>query len=190
MGDDEFRVPPANRREARRFEPPPWEADAFKELELKRAVEGAQDDPEIEAAVAAAVNEVPDEQPVVPPVRVVPEDEPAAAQQAAAPAPAAVPAGEAARKAELDEEHFASLMARLRDEEPSAANYWIAWVVVGFLMMVLGAVMLIWAMAAYMKPDAGQVGTTGGSILLLFGAGFIGGGAWFIYRGLKKRGVL
>lgn len=188
MGDDEFRVPPANRREARRFEPPPWEADAFKELELKRAVEDAQDDPEIEAAVAAAVGPEPEEAQAGPAVREAAENEPAA--QVTRPAPGVSPAGEAVRKGELDEEHFASLMARLRDEEPSAANYWIAWAVVGFLMIVLGAVIMVWAMAAFMKPDAGQVGTTGGSILLLFGAGFIGGGAWFIYRGLKKRGVL
>lgn len=189
MGDDEFRVPPANRREARRFEPPPWEADAFKELELKRAVEDAQDDPEIEAAVAAAVSSEPEEAPAGQPVRAAAENEPEVVQ-VETPAPGVPPAGGAARKKELDEEHFASMMTRLRDEEPSAANYWIAWAVVGFLMMVLGAVILIWAMAAFMKPDAGQVGTTGGSILLLFGAGFIGGGAWFIYRGLKKRGVL
>lgn len=185
MGDDEFRVPPANRREARRFEPPPWEADAFKELELRRATKETREDTGT-GAVGATADEHTGQS-----VAGGVADEPASRSVGPAGSESgAAPAGGAASRAELDDEVVAALMARLRDEEPSAANYWVAWVVVGFLMMVLGSVMLIWAMAAYMKPDAGQVGTTGGSILLLFGAGFIGGGAWFIYRGLKKRGVL
>ena len=53
--DFQFRVP-AEKKEPRPFEPPPWEKDAFEELEKRRA-ESAAD--EVAEAPSAAIDEEP-----------------------------------------------------------------------------------------------------------------------------------
>lgn len=178
---DEFRIPPAHRREPGKFEPPPWEREAFEELHRK--LDQAQRDDDLDAAIDLIAEEVDG-------VASPPAPAEVAAKTAAVVTPATEPESEAVTGAELDQARVTEMLAQLRAEEPRASDFAGLRVAVGVGMAVLGAVMIVWAMAAFLKPDGGATAKTGGTVLLLFGAGFIGGGAWTVVQVLKKRGVL
>lgn len=175
---DDFRVPPAQRKEPQRFEPPPWEKEAFERL----AAEAGQ-----------KTDEPPEEQPSS---KDVPSGEPPAAGTDYEPPVSAASQGPKqetrdGQVGELDERQTLLLLSQLKAEEPQAnESYWRVSVAVGAVIGTLGAVLVVWAMAAYVAPGGGAVGSFGGTVLMLFGVGFIGGGAWFIYKGLRQRGVL
>jgi len=191
--------PPPPRREARRFEPPPWERDAFErhareqaereaaaqearakvlaEEESARAAEAAEGaqasaaEPD-EAVVARLATEAPRDTVVAPATEV---SQPAASAQ----------------KAEVDEKQVAVLMLGLRAEEPAALEgVWVVSMAAGGVVALIGFAALIWGGAALARPGLPAAGTLGGVVLLGLGLGFLGVGAWLIFRALQQRGVL
>lgn len=179
MPEDGFDFHAPARREAKHFEPPPWEREAFEELERKRAEK---------AAVEAAA------QPVQPAT-----GEPGApvGAQAAGPAPTeAVDEAQRQPPAErangIDETRVAEMLAELSKEEPASyEGLWKAAIAAAIVLGAVGAVLVVWSMAAFVGARrSGPVGVTGGAILLLFGAGFVAAAWWLTVRTLRQRGVL
>ncbi|MDZ4168397.1 MAG: hypothetical protein U1E26_01910 [Coriobacteriia bacterium] len=164
----------SDRREPKRFEPPPWERDAFEELQLRRAVEPDQAP---EAAGAAGAPEAAEVVVVVEPTASSPEPE--------APATRSGPSD-----AEVTE-----LLAGLAAQEPDVAAPAVQ-VTIGasIVLLPIGVMMLFWGMAALAKAASAQAGAgvarTGAAVLIVFGAGFVGSAFWLIYRLLKQRGDL
>jgi hypothetical protein len=190
-GGFDFRKRPADRRQPKAFEPPPWEADAFEELRRRKSEED-----EARAASAAAEPARADAGPARPaaagpapgagpaPVEAVPEPD--------AQAGAAEAAQEAATGGQLDERQVLEMMAELAAEEPdvrrTAGNVAIA---SAMLLIALGGVLIVWGMAAFAgSRSTGTVGTFGGTALFMFGAGFIAAAIWLLVRTLRQRGVL
>lgn len=183
MSDDGFDFRrAAERRDTKRFEPPPWEREAFEELERKRAKEAA----ETEVAAAVAAQAVEECQEPAPKSR-------EASQGGAACGPAEGPAaGPAASGGQADEARMIEMLAELSAEDPPATrDYFTVSLGASLLMVALGAVLLVWGIAALVgSRRTGAVGSFAGTGLLLFGAGFFGGGVWMAYQTLKRRGVL
>lgn len=167
MGD-EFHIPPATRREPNRFEPPPWERDAFEEISKRRDAEQADE----ELTEAAEV--------------LLGEEKPAEAVPApVAPAPQAqVPA--------VDEARVQAMLAQLAATERTSGKT-VLRVSMGSAAVVglVGLLLVAWGVAAIAgSSKSGQVGTIGGAVLLLFGALFFGVAVWIVVRTLRQRGVL
>jgi len=179
----DFRPPPS-RREPKRFEPPPWEADAFEELQRKKTEEKADED------LTSAIGELAGEQ--EPGLEAqVPQVGPAAD---AIPEAAAEPDEPAAKAGSggVDDKTVLELLARLAEEEPPASqDYWKVAIGSALLMGALGLVLVIWGMAALVgSRTTGAVGSFGGTVLLLFGGLSIAAALWLVVRTLRQRGVL
>ncbi len=168
MGDNSFNIPPSERREPKRFEPPPWERDAFLERERQQAQESEAPVADQPAAPEAAPAEAPSEPEPGPPM--VAEKKPAV----------------------IEEARMIELMAGLAAEEPKAgAGLWRFAIGVALFLAALGGVLVIWGVAAIVGSSrTGAVGATGGSVILLFGGGFIAAAVWLTLRTLRQRGVL
>jgi hypothetical protein len=84
------------------------------------------------------------------------------------------------------------MLASLSAEEPTSyEGLWRAAIVASILLGAIGAVLIVWSMAALVGARrSGAIGVTGGLILLLFGAGFVTGALWLTVRTLRQRGVL
>jgi len=183
--------PPSERREARQFEPPPWERDQFERHKREQA--------EREAAAEAARAQVLTEQ-----------DATRVAQEAAeSPEPTAgagagessetgaigsggeVRVSEAAPQAEIDEKQVALMLLDLRAEEPPALEgAWVVNMAAGLIVALVGFASSIWGGVALSRRGLPVAGTLGGFILLAFGLGFLGLGGWLIFKALRQRGVL
>jgi hypothetical protein len=193
MGDEDFNFPPSERRETKRFEPPPWERDAFDELSrAKEAEEGAARAAEAaQAAEAAAAIEV---------AAARASDVVAAAdaeQQAATTAASGDRGGvtqAAVEEPSVSEAQVTEMMAGLREEEPtSMQSYSAIAIALSVFTGLVGVVMLVWARAMFVSAAArgtGRVGMISGSIVAFFGALFIGLSMWVAVRALRQRGVL
>jgi hypothetical protein len=169
---------PAGRREPKRFEPPPWEKDAFDELQKRKSEEEAK-----AAEIAAVLEQASEPEPAA---GRVDEAEPDAPEVRGAEPEEGLKGGQ------LDERQVLELMAGLAAEEPPVARgiHKVA-IATGMGLMALGAVLLIWGMAALVgSRQTGSLGQVGGLGLGFFGAFFMGMGLWLIYRTLKQRGVL
>jgi hypothetical protein len=174
------------RREAKRFEPPPWEREQFEELARKRAEEEADRAQEAEREVA--------------PTKPGGLDAAAGPEQAAGPEtgettesePAEDRAGSDARAGGVEDARLNEMLADLAIEEiPSARGVWKVSVAVGGIMVAFGAVFLFWGIAALVAvKKTGAIGTFGGSVLLLFGIGFVSGGVYLVVKNLRQQGVL
>lgn len=202
-GGFDFRPPPP-RREARRFEPPPWERDQFEKLARERAEqEKAELDAALAAAeIAAAARPAQEADPASGPtpeevqsgspqagVERAAEGEidrgPVAAAEAKAAAVLEVP------KVELDDKQVALMMLDLRAEEPVSLQA--AWAVnlgAGGIVGLVGLVIGVWGIVALANRNLGTTGTLGGMVLVAFGVGFVAIGGWLIYKALRQRGVL
>lgn len=178
---------PQKRREPKRFEPPPWEKQAFEELERKREEErreeearkAAEEEPEILVAQPVEPEtERPGEEPDVT------EPEPVGAGEDEA-------AGEPKAKG-IEEREMIEMLAALAAEEPKPSQeYPQVAIAIGVGIALLGAVLVIWAMAALVGASrTGAVGYVGGAALGFFGVFFMAMGVWMVYRALKQRGVL
>jgi len=203
MSDDEIKFPPAEKRECKPFEPPPWEQDAFDEMARLRTeqAESAQAASTMDAAVAGAAPTAGVAAGVVPGTEsgAVPVGAPGATAMAAAPAApdaelgaerTGASAGEEAGK--LDEARMAELFANLAAEESKGSKD-LSWVglVAGGVLLAAGALLMIWSVAALGGTrNAGWIGPTSSMGLGLFGMLFGGIGAWLLYKSLKRRGVL
>ncbi len=169
----DFSTPP--RREAKRFEPPPWELAAFEELERKKAEE---------AAVASHTDVV--EQDLEPRTQAPAQPEPAA------PAVEGESQAVLADDEKLDETMVLEMMARLSAEEPKLHDTtWKIELAAGVLAGVVGLVMTVWGVAALVKTKgSGTTGALGSLTLMAFGIGFVAMAGWTIVRTLRQRGVL
>lgn len=191
MGDHGFNFSQPPRRERKTFEPPPWERDQYEDLARKQGGEApletevlhAQppitgDETAVNACGRAAENEPLGGEPGV-------LKEGTAAQQATT-------QGEGKKSNSLNERKVAAMLIDLQVEEPPALReVWKVAMVAAMVVGVIGAVLVMWGVAALvMAPKTGQIGLIGGLVLLFFGAGFIGGGVWLAERTLRQRGVL
>lgn len=170
------------RRERKRFEPPPWEqwsegASESAVPEPKRPESGPEapdDDPELDAALAG-----------------IGADDPSRDGRAMR-TEAGKPAGERPTKAELDEAKVTAMLAQLAVEEPSATKGAEALTIgAGLFTVLLGFVMVVWGTAG-MRRVAAAGGSGGGylgaGIILGFALLFMAMGVWLLVRSLKQRG--
>ncbi len=166
MSDQDFNfAPPPPRRERKEFEPPPWEKHLFEQLAKEQEQEQGTD--QVQRKVAAE------------------EPEPA-------PTPEVTVSSE---EPQLDEVQLASMLFELRAEEaPATGMYAKATLVAGAILLLVGIVMVIWSfvmiVVALRAPDQGRSGVFIGMTVLVFGAGFAGTGAWFVFKTLRQQGVL
>ncbi len=199
MTDDHgFDFRQRERRETKRFEPPPWEQNQFEELARKRTEEeaaqaeaqaAAEAGAQAQAAAeqAAAQPEATEAEAAAPTPAEVPEGPPSEA--AAAPAvtqpPAALPGG-------LEDARVNEMLAELASEEPPVSrDIWKVGVATGGVMVALGVVFLFWGIAALVAARrTGSVGVLGGAVLLFLGVGFTAGGTYLVVKNLRQQGVL
>lgn len=186
MADKGFQMPPSQRREPKQFEPPPWERDAFEELQRRREEEGAtavgDECPTAEEEggrptedVDAAVSK-----PVTRP------------EQDASAATGNVPPQGSVGSDELNESMVEAMLLQLAAEEPredraiSTVQLWVSIALYG-----LAVPLIIWGMAALVGArETGMTGMVSGFVLLVFGAGSIAGAIYLTVKSLQKRGVL
>lgn len=173
MDEQGFEFQQRGRREARKFEPPPWEQEAFDELNRGREQKAEEPESRVPAELRPA---------------------PQASPQLAAPKEERVSRQEDKREVhaegELDEGRVLEMLAALTAEEPRETYDKLSYVV-GAGIAVLGAVLILWGMAALASvKTTGAMGYLAGAGLFAFGALFIGMGVWLVYRTLKQRGVL
>jgi len=183
--------PPSERREAKQFEPPPWERDQFERHKREQA--------EREAAAEAARAQVLAQQEAA---QAAEEsagltESGAAVTGGDAPETGAIGSGgvvrasEAAPEAEIDEKQVALMMLDLRAEEPPALEgAWVVNLAAGLIVALVGFASSIWGGVALSRRGLPVAGTLGGFILLAFGLGFLGLGGWLIFKALRQRGVL
>jgi hypothetical protein len=202
MSDQEFNFPtPPERREAKSFEPPPWERAAFEELARKKAEEQAEAEaPAVmaqaaaEAAVSAEAAEPPatGPGPEVIPLASVPEVHPSSPK----PEVAARQAAEEDKPAKpgVDEATLIAMLADLREEEePMARTFTSVGLFATFVTALVGAVLVLWGvvqLAIAVRRDLGPTGVFGGLVLMVFGALFVALAFWVGARTLRQRGVI
>jgi hypothetical protein len=160
-----------------RFEPPPWELEAFEALAARRAEEQAAREA-LEAAASAGAggaalepdpwDEVPNE-----PVMVLDGD---AAGDAQDPGKAA---GETAGGAAIDERAVQAMLVQLKGEErvDSRVTKRVGQIA-SVLTFLLGAGMTIAGLAMMRSGGAKQVAVVGSLVLSVFGLSFIGMATW------------
>lgn len=164
----------AERREPKKFEPPPWERGLFPEQEKEQEPE----------PVPEAVT--------IPEVKKVVEPEP---QQAPDPEHEKENGQEESSAQGPSEAMVIELLAGLAEEEPDTRTP-LANVTIGasIVMAALGMMLLVWGMAAAVRSGVAEQGAGvarfGAVTLGLFGAGFLASAVWMVYRLLKQRGVL
>lgn len=199
MSDQGFDFgPPPPKREARRFEPPPWEREQFErqareQAEREAAAQEARARVLAEEEAARAADRQTENPsatggaevggPVAVMAAMVPQPETGAAAGDAEPtAPAYA--------TEVDEKQVAIMMLGLRAEEPAALeSAWVINLAAGSVVVLVGFAVGVWGGAALARPGLPPAGTLGGVVLLGFGLGFMGIGAWLIFKALRQRGV-
>lgn len=148
-----------------RWEPPPWEADAFDAMKRRREAE------EADAEISAAIEDLGEEEAPAPPV-------PAAAPELA-------PVKPTVEDARID-----AMLIHLKSEEPDATrNAWMLGAVVGVSSGMFGVVLVLWGLVAFARTGKAAAGSLGSAILLLFGIGFIALSAWMLVKALKLKGA-
>jgi hypothetical protein len=169
---------PAEVKQPRRFEPPPWERDAFEKVQRQREAEKQEPLPAAVEQEAAASAE-----PLADPVVV----DDGAQSQGSPPRKTASVSGE-----QIEERVLLEMLAGLAAEEPSSEpTYRKISHAASLLLVALGGVLIVWGMAALMSAGTtGMVGSLGGGVMLFFGSGFIGGAAWMTVKTLRQQGVL
>jgi len=197
VSDQDFNFNPQPRREAKPFEPPPWEQAQFEELAKRKAAEvaaaeaaaqalaEAQGTDDLTAAVQAASSQVVEEQAE----QEAPQEDATADFMAAT----AVSAGKKKidSEEELDPRIPAMLIGLSNEDPPFGTGLWRVPLFAGAVLAATGVLLMIWgafAMAAARKT--GVTGSLGGGILVAFGLVFIGIGGWMAFRTLRQQGVL
>lgn len=196
MADEGFDFHTPQRKEAKRFEPPPWEKEAFDELERRRAEEAhvralmqaAQEEAAAAELAAERASEQAAEQGATVSAETIRSEE--AAGDATAP-PGQEGEPETGQTA-IEDERVSRMLARLSEEEPRGhEGVWAVALGAALVLGAIGGVLIVWAMAAMVgAPRSGATGIAGGLVLLVFGAGFVFGALWLAYRTLRQRGVL
>jgi hypothetical protein len=193
VGDQDFDFGTSGkRREARTFEPPPWERDQFDRLAKERAEQEAA-----EAAARAAVELAASEgsatigaAPAVAGVNPASAFDAQEAQIAASPF-ASAEAGAGSASGPVDERQVAVMMMDLKSEEPPAlGGAWIAVMVAAIVLGAMGIVLTAWGLVELARAGGSSFGALGGGVLTMFGLGFAGLGAWLAFKTLRQQGVL
>jgi hypothetical protein len=166
------------RREAKSFEPPPWEKEAFEQLRRRKDdapepaghEETTATDPEPDAAGGSV------KKPQV-------EAEGAGEAKGDARPPAA---------AQVDEGTVVEMMAKLAAQEPDAQRSLHALALsVSAAMGVFGLVLIVWGVVALARSgESGRIGVIGGSLFFAFGAASAVFAVWLMVKTLRQRGVL
>ncbi len=179
--DGDIHFPPGQRRDKPTFEPPPWERDQFEELARQKA-EAEQAQAEADAALAASLAALAEP---------VAEEAPAPAEATEA-REAQADQVEGVEKPELDPKHVEVLMMGLRSEEPRPEEaYWKISMFAGVTSALIGLVVTTWGVVALATPKQPGIGPFMlVTMLLVFGVGFMAGGAWVVFNSLRQRGVL
>jgi len=189
VGDQGFDFDTSERREARKFEPPPWERDQFERLARERA--------EQEAAEAKARAALAEREPAAAPTTSVEGPVPEGLAANGRPEDVVFPVGERTDVAGIpihrhaDDPEIAAMIVELKAEEPPALqDTWMIAAMSAIVLAAVGMVLLVWGLAGAAKTGAKPIGALGGMILALLGMGFCGMGAWLGFRTLRQRGVL
>ena len=158
-----------------RFEPPPWEREAFDALAARRAEEDAAR-AALEAAESAAPSapvQEPDPWDEVPAVR--------AGEQEAGPA--------AGARRKPDEIAVEAMLIQLQGEERSdgRATAWVGWIA-SAITLALGTGMLITGLAMVRRGNGASVTVIGSAVLSVFGLVFIGMALWVWITTSRSRG--
>lgn len=150
-----------------RFEPPPWEKEAFEALARRREEEAEAARIAAEALAGAVVS---------PAVEVV-------TVAAAVPAETAVSEssdeGVAASAVVLEERHVQAMLMQLRHEEPRFGKnaQAIGLVAVGFTA-VIGLAMLVGGLLVASSSNGKATALAGGAVICIFGLSFLGMSVW------------
>lgn len=158
------------KREARSFEPPPWERDRFEKLaERKRQAE----QPPVEEPESGGEAEA--------------EFGPQAGGSAEE--PIAGPGEEADPLAAVEVE---AMLLALQEEEPgSLESAWKIGAAASVVVVTIGAMLVVWGAVAMARAgSAGAAGMMGSAIMSVMGALFTALGVWLGVRSLRQRGVL
>ena len=177
MSDQGFDFQPPPRHRARRFEPPPWEREAFERF--------SQQEAERQAAIAEAQRQESD-------VDGAEASEPGPSTPAG-PEAASAPADTVteAPRAKLDEKQVAEMMVELKaDEPPALPHAWLVSAASGAVVVLIGLIVAVWGTAALARGRTGAIAAAAGAVLLLFGIGFSAVGGWMVFKALRQRGVL
>jgi len=191
---EDIKFPPAEKREARRFEVPPWEQDRFEQLREEREAQ--------EAAAAASTRGLPATEEAAgsaePKAELGPESEREGERVLVPPvSPVPTPVDTTAASGtvpdtKVDEAAMDTMLAQLAvQEETSTRPIETVGLIAAVILTAIGCVLVVWAMAGFViARRAGFVGVFGGAVLMAFGAGFVAGGIWIGMKNLRQRGVL
>jgi hypothetical protein len=171
-----------------KFEPPPWEREAFDALAARRAEE--QQAADLLAVAAAAAGQPGDaavlaaEEPALTPADVAPDT--VGASAAAAPATPETPATPAVS---VDDKAVQAMLAQLQMEErsDSGAATWVGWVSAS-VTLLLGAAVLVFGILSLRGAEGNVVKLLGSGVLSIFGLCFMGMAVWVWVRTNRSRG--
>ncbi len=176
VSDSGFDFKTPRRREAKRFDPPPWEREAFEQLERRSAAEAGEQGeagPKSEESVEVA---------------------PQLARESKAPVGqgSSEKEGVAEAKPEIEEKRVLEMMAQLAGQEPAMHDKtWKPAIFLAMLAVALGCVMTVWGVAAMVRAsETGLTGVAAALVLIAFGVGFVAVAVWMTVRTLRQRGVL
>ena len=181
-----------NETQARgKFEPPPWEREAFEALAARRAEEQAAAN--MLAAAASAAGRPGD-------AAIIATEEPAVGELETDPAErtdaGAVDAGPASRVsratllgASVDEQAVEAMLLQLQAEERSdgSTTKWVGWIA-SAVTFVLGAGMLIFGLLAARDSGGKFANVIGSGVLSVFGLCFMGMALWVWITTSRSRG--
>ena len=163
------------RREAKKFEPPPWEKEQF--------------DQPSEAQKEQRVEQETTEQPKPAEVEAEEEEE-VSAEKVIQKETSTPPLAEG--QAGPSEAQMEAMLVSLKAEEPKGDRAFWKWgLVFSALMALTGSVVMIWGIVAFQATrGTGTAGVAGSSIMIIFGAAFIAIAGWAAYKILRQQGVL
>ena len=168
------------RREPRRFEPPPWEREQFEQLERERQEREERAREAAEAVVPA-------------PAQASPPAAPSTTTDTAEARPAVEPTSASQDHPEgPDSTRVDAMLLALKDEEPPAVQgAWKFGIAAAAFVGTVGLMLVVWGMVALARSaGSGPAGIMGATIMSVMGGLFVGLAAWMGARSLKQRGVL
>ena len=186
---------PKDRREPKRFEPPPWERDRFEEIERKRADELDEERRAREALLGLAATEEAAEPAgqEAPPAGEAESAEVAVpvSDREPVPAPTDGTAPSGTKAAQLD----AMIIGLSAEERDTFGGDSFAWGMgAAALLGFVGTVMLAYAVVALVRTggaggEAGTLALAGAGVVGFFGLVIMGSAAWLGMRTYGNRGV-
>ena len=184
MDDQGFHFQPESpRREARKFEPPPWEKD-LSEQPAREQSEQAM--PGVEPSGGDTADRKWEAQTAPPAARAAEVSNQVRRGTASGEGPAVAPA-----EKPVDEQMVARMLIELRAEEPAGLEgAWVVNAAAGFVLVLVGIMAGIWSATALAKPGMGTIGFLAALSLLALGLGFLGVGVWLVVKALRQQGVL